>query len=264
MALEQYFDQAMPRNDPFGEDKFSLQKCKSVLDTIVDSDTNASGGFDCNICLESVNDPVVTLCGHLYCWPCIYKWLNFQSMSIENEDEQNLQQCPVCKAEISQASLVPLYGKGQTRQTTKPSKGKAPHLGIVIPRRPLGPACWVETPRSIGTISPHQTQQLYDRNYSYQSQVHHPNTGSLTASPMLNPGGTNANAFDSMIGVYGEMVYGRVFGNTITNLYSYPNSYHLTGSSSPRVRRHVMQADKSLNRICFFLFCCIILCLLLF
>eukprot|EP00592_Proboscia_alata_P005065 CAMPEP_0194375024 /NCGR_PEP_ID=MMETSP0174-20130528/23479_1 /TAXON_ID=216777 /ORGANISM="Proboscia alata, Strain PI-D3" /LENGTH=722 /DNA_ID=CAMNT_0039154947 /DNA_START=111 /DNA_END=2279 /DNA_ORIENTATION=- len=31
--------------------------------------------FDCNICLESVVEPVVTLCGHLYCWPCLYKWL---------------------------------------------------------------------------------------------------------------------------------------------------------------------------------------------
>ncbi|CAH8279553.1 unnamed protein product [Arabidopsis lyrata] len=28
-----------------------------------------SGCFDCNICLETAHDPVVTLCGHLYCWP---------------------------------------------------------------------------------------------------------------------------------------------------------------------------------------------------
>jgi len=39
------------------------------------SNRNGSSGFDCNICLENVQDPVVTLCGHLYCWPCIYKWL---------------------------------------------------------------------------------------------------------------------------------------------------------------------------------------------
>lgn len=31
--------------------------------------------FDCNICLESVEEPVVTRCGHLYCWSCLYKWL---------------------------------------------------------------------------------------------------------------------------------------------------------------------------------------------
>ena len=27
--------------------------------------------FQCNICLHSAKEPVVTLCGHLYCWPCL-------------------------------------------------------------------------------------------------------------------------------------------------------------------------------------------------
>ncbi|GMY10090.1 E3 ubiquitin-protein ligase RMA1H1-like [Fagus crenata] len=257
MAIEQYFEETMAQNGSLGEDNW-----KSVADAIPDSENNASGGFDCSICLELVQDPVVTLCGHLYCWPCIYKWIHFQNASSENEDPQE-HKCPVCKAEISQSSLVPLYGKGQT---TKHSKGsKAPHLGIVIPRRPLGPVCEVDTPRSISTPrSPYQTQQLYQPNYSYQSQLYQPNSGSYTNSSMLYPGGTVTNLHDPMIGVFGEMVYARVFGNTMTNLYTYPNSYHLAGNSSPRVRRHVMQADKSLNRICFFLFCCLVLCLLLF
>ena len=29
--------------------------------------------FECNICLELASSPVVTLCGHLYCWPCLYR-----------------------------------------------------------------------------------------------------------------------------------------------------------------------------------------------
>lgn len=29
--------------------------------------------FECNICLDVVNEPVITLCGHLFCWPCIYE-----------------------------------------------------------------------------------------------------------------------------------------------------------------------------------------------
>ena len=45
--------------------------------------------FICNICLEITNkDPVVTQCGHLYCWPCLYRWLNTQQTPC----------CPVCKA----------------------------------------------------------------------------------------------------------------------------------------------------------------------
>ena len=28
--------------------------------------------FECNICLETANTPIVTQCGHLYCWECIH------------------------------------------------------------------------------------------------------------------------------------------------------------------------------------------------
>ena len=36
------------------------------------SDESVSS-FECNICYEIAREPVVTLCGHLYCWPCIYR-----------------------------------------------------------------------------------------------------------------------------------------------------------------------------------------------
>ena len=29
--------------------------------------------FTCNICLEQPTDPVITLCGHLFCWSCLYR-----------------------------------------------------------------------------------------------------------------------------------------------------------------------------------------------
>ncbi|KAL6553108.1 E3 ubiquitin-protein ligase rma3 [Orobanche gracilis] len=35
------------------------------------SNSNEVGGFECNICFELAQDPVITLCGHLYCWPCL-------------------------------------------------------------------------------------------------------------------------------------------------------------------------------------------------
>ena len=31
-------------------------------------------GFDCNICLSTAETPIVTLCGHLFCWHCIHLW----------------------------------------------------------------------------------------------------------------------------------------------------------------------------------------------
>ncbi|KAK1567250.1 hypothetical protein Q3G72_009864 [Acer saccharum] len=258
MEMEQYFEESVAQNDFGRGDKSSVKKWKSATDAVAESDDSPPGGFDCNICLDCVQEPVVTLCGHLYCWPCIYKWLNIQSSSIEDQDQKQ-QQCPVCKAEVSPDTLVPLYGRGKTM---KPSNGKAPHLGIVIPRRPLGPVCGVDSPRSPGyTMSPRLTPQSHHRNHPQPHHLYYSQPGSYLASPMSSPGGTTTNAFDPM---FGEMVYSRLFGNPITNTYTYPNTYNLAASTSPRIRRHVMQADKSLNRICFFLLCCMILCLLLF
>jgi len=263
MATEQYLEETVAQNDYNREYKPSLLNWKPIPKTAIDSDDSPSNGFDCNICLDSVQDPVVTLCGHLYCWPCIYKWLHSQSISAENQDQQPQQQCPVCKAEVSQSTIVPLFGRGQT---TKPSMRKAPNVGIIIPQRPPGLACGFDSPRTpIATGSPRPVQQIHHRhNYPHQSQLHYSQPGSYSASPMHSPRGTTINMADPVVGMFGEMIYARVFGNSITNMPSYPNSYHLAGSASPRVRRHVMQADRSLSRICFFLFCCVFLCFLSF
>ncbi|XVF01984.1 hypothetical protein REPUB_Repub04eG0137000 [Reevesia pubescens] len=262
MAMEQYFEDAVSYNPLSGEGKNSLEKWKNSPDAVTVSDDNPSGGFDCNICLHSVQDPVVTLCGHLYCWPCIYKWLHFQTISTENQDQKQ-QLCPVCKAEVSHTKLIPLYGRGLT---TKASKGNTPQFGIVIPKRPLAPTCSAGIMRPPNTTNSQQfpLQQLHHHGYSNEPQIYYPQQGGYPASPMHSPGGMTINVPDPVTRMIGEMVYTRVFGNSITNLSTYPNSYNLAWSTSPRIRRHVMQADKSLSRISFFLFCCIFLCLLLF
>ena len=59
--------------------------------------------FDCNICLDPASDPVVTRCGHLYCWRCLASWLTRQS------------DCPVCKGAVRVHECVPLYGRGRER-----------------------------------------------------------------------------------------------------------------------------------------------------
>lgn len=37
------------------------------------SDGDEGGAYDCNICYDTAREPVVTLCGHLFCWPCLYR-----------------------------------------------------------------------------------------------------------------------------------------------------------------------------------------------
>ncbi|KAM7498135.1 hypothetical protein LguiA_022549 [Lonicera macranthoides] len=255
MATEQYFQEGVAETVPTERNVSSLQNWKPTSE-VDESEINLTGGFDCNICLDLVHDPVVTLCGHLYCWPCIYKWIHFQTVSSDNLDKQP-PQCPVCKDEVSQETLVPLYGRGQT----KPSKGKAPHLGLVIPRRPPSPRCGFNTLlMSPTTAGPRPAQQLHHRDYPHEPQPYSPSRGGYDSMPLLNLGGTVAPT----VGMFGEMVYARIFGNNETTLYTYPNTYDLAGINSPRVRRHVLEADKSLSRVCFFLCCSIILCLLLF
>ncbi|KAL2537417.1 RING/U-box superfamily protein [Forsythia ovata] len=83
-----------------------------------------AGNFECNICFELAQEPIVTLCGHLYCWPCLCQWLQVHSHS---------QECPVCKALVQEEKLVPIYGRGKT----SPDPRSRP-MPITIPSRPMG------------------------------------------------------------------------------------------------------------------------------
>ncbi|KAJ8900067.1 hypothetical protein K2173_024183 [Erythroxylum novogranatense] len=69
---------------------------------------NDGSFFDCNICLDLATDPVVTCCGHLFCWACLYRWLHMYS---------DAKECPVCKGEVTIKNVTPIYGRGSnTRQ----------------------------------------------------------------------------------------------------------------------------------------------------
>uniref|UniRef100_G3NEZ1 RING-type E3 ubiquitin transferase n=1 Tax=Gasterosteus aculeatus aculeatus TaxID=481459 RepID=G3NEZ1_GASAC len=56
--------------------------------------------FECNICLDTARDAVISMCGHLF-------WY---------ETRPSRQQCPVCKAGISREKVIPLYGRGSSSQ----------------------------------------------------------------------------------------------------------------------------------------------------
>jgi hypothetical protein len=76
--------------------------------------------FECNICFDAAAQPVVTPCGHLFCWPCLYRWFEVHSAQETS--------CPVCKSGVSKDTLVPLYGRGKEKVDPRST----------IPERPRG------------------------------------------------------------------------------------------------------------------------------
>ncbi|XP_010559066.1 PREDICTED: uncharacterized protein LOC104827576 [Tarenaya hassleriana] len=88
--------------------------------------TNAVAGryFDCNICLERAEDPVLTCCGHLFCWSCFYQL----PCSYFNAKE-----CPVCDGEVTDSEVIPIYGNGDDCDGNMP---KSKESGILVPPRP--------------------------------------------------------------------------------------------------------------------------------
>ncbi|XP_011625435.1 E3 ubiquitin-protein ligase RMA2 [Amborella trichopoda] len=201
--------------------------------------------FDCNICLDFAQDPVVTLCGHLFCWPCIYKWLELHS---------NSQDCPVCKSALSQSNLIPLYGRGKTDISHSRKQ-----LGS-IPERPVGPRP--------GPAEPDHS--LLDL------RLRHDHYGSGTAlrvgpdyygsGPRVGPGyygmGTAPRVMYPMVESLAGIVMGAlpwVVGPTgdVDGLYWF-------GSEGEEEREREVGYERSLSRILTFLFCFALLCLIFF
>ncbi|XVF75929.1 hypothetical protein PTKIN_Ptkin13bG0226400 [Pterospermum kingtungense] len=105
---------ACENTNGFLEVEFSEKK-----DTVEKGVSNDGSFFDCNICLDLAGEPVVTCCGHLFCWPCLYRWLHVHS---------DAKECPVCKGEVK--TLTPIYGRGNI--THKPEEDS----DLKIPPRP--------------------------------------------------------------------------------------------------------------------------------
>ncbi|KPA80131.1 hypothetical protein ABB37_05123 [Leptomonas pyrrhocoris] len=72
--------------------------------------------FSCAICLDTATEPVVTRCGHLFCWECLDHWLHSPA---------GVPECPVCKGRVDEriaGDIIPLYGKGK-HAANKPASG---------------------------------------------------------------------------------------------------------------------------------------------
>ncbi|WJX17729.1 RING-type E3 ubiquitin transferase [Trifolium repens] len=89
--------------------------------------SNDGSVYDCNICLDLAKEPVVTCCGHLFCWPCLYRWLNLRSSRTRTKE------CPVCKGEVTDQDVIPIYGVGNDDEVRNEGSSSATPQ---IPRRP--------------------------------------------------------------------------------------------------------------------------------
>ncbi|CAO3629728.1 unnamed protein product [Cunninghamella echinulata] len=79
------------------------------------------GFYDCNICFDTAIYPVLTICGHLFCWVCLSRWLEQQDFNPT---------CPMCKAGCSEDKIIPIYGRGYEEVD--------PRYNDSIPSRPSG------------------------------------------------------------------------------------------------------------------------------
>ncbi|XP_009760438.1 uncharacterized protein LOC107778029 [Nicotiana tabacum] len=92
------------------------------MDLVVNKvDDDGGSFFDCNICLDMAKEPILTCCGHLYCWPCFYQLPYVDSTTKE---------CPVCKGEVADGNVTPVYGNGDGESITELESG------LKIPPRP--------------------------------------------------------------------------------------------------------------------------------
>jgi len=80
-----------------------------------EEDKPSNPNFECNICLDTAKDAVISVCGHLFCWPCLHQWLEVRAHN---------KTCPVCKSAISRDKVIPLYGRGSDSSTDP--RDKAP------------------------------------------------------------------------------------------------------------------------------------------
>ncbi|ESW21081.1 hypothetical protein PHAVU_005G040100, partial [Phaseolus vulgaris] len=91
--------------------------------------------FHCNVCLNRAKDPVLTCCGHLFCWPCFLK-LPYAYLKVK--------ECPVCKGEVTNESVITIYGNSNVHNSEKlkfdepnyeiPSKPRSKRVESTRPR----------------------------------------------------------------------------------------------------------------------------------
>ena len=197
--------------------KMEIENQEDNPATLVDR----GGDFYCNISLDQVRDPVVTFCGHLFCWACIYKWTNSSNTSrqrVDQYDKDESPKCPVCKSDVSEDTIVPIYGRGQ----------KTPQSGLTLPKRPSGPVYDV---RGVG--------QRLDEGVSNQRNMY--------------------RMPDPVMGVVCDTVYRRLFGESSSNVSPYRTDRDTNLRLRPRTMQAEESLSRVYLFLLCFMFICLLL-----
>ncbi|XP_077225948.1 E3 ubiquitin-protein ligase RMA1H1-like [Tasmannia lanceolata] len=257
---DRYLQEAIEESLPEQEEEPKKKWDSSSFELSKTASENPTGCFDCNICLDFAQDPVVTLCGHLYCWPCIYKWITMDKSPTPS------QQCPVCKAAVSESTLVPLYGRGLPPKPPKKEATKVSLSKLEIPRRPPATRLDSSSPNSPSINPPNHYHHQHIHQHQHFHQHYSPYNTQYSSSPSMN---FQSQIFHPTANALADMavsVLPWLFGCTgAVGMFSSSNQQQsLLVPGTPRLRRQEIQAERSLSRIWAFLLCCFVLCFVFF
>ena len=128
----------MTRDEEDGTIKISIEyTMMDDSESTVSTNLKQDSRFNCNICLDPVTEPVVTRCGHLYCWPCLFRWLepgirseealsSWNNFTLAPTVDESRRCCPVCKAECSIPTLVPIYVRNEPGTPLAAARKRSP------------------------------------------------------------------------------------------------------------------------------------------
>ena len=217
------------------------------LDSDLETESNDEGKashdarFSCNICLEPVQSPVATLCGHLYCWPCLYRWLEpgltseemtrylgqstLQTQIRGDAIDRTKRVCPVCKAPCGLERIVPIYIRSDTSKEETEEKNHKSETGNGIRRRSTSTSNQESSQRSLlSDTIPLRPQPLTNNNIPVDTtpSVGHRRTGTHSMSHSI----LRQSLFQALVGLQVPHVDNRFRDENYVPPIHRPSSLH--------------------------------------
>ncbi len=75
----------------------------------------------CSICLDDLKNPRRTQCNHIFCYKCVYNWINEENYYGEKNNS-----CPLCRRNMGVLSRVNMKLKKNEKINRKITKKKEP------------------------------------------------------------------------------------------------------------------------------------------